>query len=493
MRLDELLEDVQVQEVDGSREIEITGLGYDSRRVKIGDVFFALPGLRHEGEEFAWQAAAAGAAAVVARRILPLATTTRVRVEDPRLALAQAAARYHGYPSRSLGVVGVTGTNGKTTVTYLTAAVLEAMGQRTAVFGTIGYRLGDETRTASFTTPEASELQGLLREAKDRGFGAVALELSSHALHQRRCFAVECDVVVFTNLSHDHLDYHGTWEEYLDAKLRLFDGRNGTTRKAVTAVINTDDPAAASVLAAARQGTARQWTFGRDPRADFRATRIACGQEGVAVSIEHEGGHTEIALPLLGEINAMNAVAAFAAGRALGAPREAAARGLAGARPVPGRLERIEGDQRFEVVVDYAHTPDALERVLAALRSHVAAGRRLVVVFGCGGDRDPWKRPRMGEVASRLADRIIVTSDNPRSEDPAAIIAAVVAGIPSGGPRVETVPDRREAIARALAGAQPGDVVLVAGKGHETTQTLATQVIPFDDRAVVRELLAGAS
>jgi UDP-N-acetylmuramoyl-L-alanyl-D-glutamate--2,6-diaminopimelate ligase len=326
---------------------------------------------------------------------------------------------------------------------------------------------------------------------RDRGLDAVVLEASSHALHQRRTHGLECDVAVFTNLSHDHLDYHGTLGDYLDAKLRLFDGRNGATSKSVTAVVNADDPAGPRVREAARRGGARVWGFGLGPGADFRAVALVPAPEGLACMVEHEGVRTELTLPLLGEVNAMNALAAFAAARALGAPRETIARGLAAAPPVPGRLEPVRAGQDFEVVVDYAHTPDALERVLATLRAHVAPGRRLVVVFGCGGERDRAKRPRMGEAATRLADRVVVTSDNPRGEDPAAILVEILTGVPAGREVPTVEPNRRAAIALALREARGGDVVLIAGKGHETTQTVGGRVLPFDDRAVARELIAG--
>jgi UDP-N-acetylmuramoyl-L-alanyl-D-glutamate--2,6-diaminopimelate ligase len=317
------------------------------------------------------------------------------------------------------------------------------------------------------------------------------LEVSSHALEQRRTWGLECDVTVFTNLSHDHLDYHRTLERYLDAKLRLFDGRNqGPGAKRPVAVVNADDPVAPRVLEAARRGSSRVVRYGRAEGAELRAARVVPHAEGTRVEVRHPGGRTELALPLIGEYNVMNALAAYGAALALGVGSEEAARGLAAAPQVPGRLERVREGQDFEVVVDYAHTPDALERVLRALRGRIEAGGRLAVVFGCGGDRDRAKRPRMGEAAARLADRVIVTSDNPRSEDPLAIIDEVASGAPAGA-RIEREPDRRAAIARALRGAGRGDVVLIAGKGHETTQTTGDRVIPFDDRAVARTLLRG--
>jgi UDP-N-acetylmuramoyl-L-alanyl-D-glutamate--2,6-diaminopimelate ligase len=485
----------------GDEGAEVRGLASDSRRVRPGDLFFALTGLRQDGRVFVRQALEAGAVAAVVDRAAPAPSPgveeALVRVDDPRRALAEAALAFHGEPAAGLRVVGVTGTNGKTTTTYLLEGVFAAAGWRAGVLGTTGARLAGApwagaAGAAGYTTPEAPALQGWLRAMADDGVAAVALELSSHALDQRRCYGLDCDVTVFTNLSHDHLDYHGTLETYLDAKLRLFDGRNRPRpAKRAVAVVNADDAAAPAVVAAAARGGQRVSLFGAAPAAAVRIASVTPGPDGLAVELVLGATPLSVQVPLLGRYNAWNAAAAVGAALALGVEPATAARGLAAATGVPGRLERVAADRPFRVVVDYAHTPDALERALAAVREHGAA--RVLLVFGCGGDRDRAKRPVMGRVARAGADAVWVTSDNPRSEDPAAIAAGVLAGAGGEGGPVRLELDRRAAIAAALAVARPGDTVLVAGKGHETTQTIGEQVLPFDDRAVARELLGARS
>lgn len=495
MRLHELLSEVDTLSVRGTTECDITGLALDSRRVKPGDAFFALPGVHADGARFTTVAVQAGAVAVFSAPGLETGTATCVEVAEPRLALAQAAGRYHAHPARTLRVVAVTGTNGKTTTTYLIEAIAQAAGWPAGVIGTTGVRIAGLERSSAFTTPEAPELQGLLAEMREAGVACVALEASSHALVQRRAWGLACDACVFTNLTQDHLDYHGTMAAYLDAKLMLFDGRNGGLEKSCVAVLNADDPHATRVAEAALTAGRRVVWFGS-------ATAVA-GREGVAL-IEIEARANGLALrllergsgavqehafelPMLGRFNAWNAAGAFAAARSLGVSAEASVLGLTHARGVPGRLERVQAGQSFVLVVDYAHTPDALERALAACREH--ARGRVLAVFGCGGDRDRGKRPLMGAAAASGADMAWVTNDNPRGEDPAAIAAAIVGGAPASGLRVQL--DRRAAIAAAIAAAGAGDVVLVAGKGHETTQTVGPDVLPFDDRIVAHELLVG--
>lgn len=491
MTLRELLEETEIVAIVGNVETTVTGIAYDSRRVKPGDVFFGLSGLEQDGQAFVRQAFTAGAAAaVVERDIHPPEERPLVRVDESRTALAQASARFYSHPSRELKVVGVTGTNGKTTTTWLVDSILRAAGMSTGLMGTTGYRFGDELRKAPFTTPEAPELQGMLREMVGRGIGAVSLELSSHALVQKRCYALECDAVVFTNLSHDHLDYHGSVDAYLDAKLRLFDGRNQPRpHKATQAVINADDAVHARVVDAARHGHMSVTTYGASPAADVRIENLRAEPGGLHVELREGAWHGELAMPILGRYNAWNAAAAFAATRALGVEHDVIVRGLETPTVVPGRLERVEAGQAFGVVVDYAHTPDALEGALAAVREHAAG--RVLLVFGCGGDRDRAKRPLMGRMAAGLADRAWVTNDNPRREDPGAIAREIVAGAPAGTLEVEL--DRRRAIAAAIDEARAGDVVLIAGKGHETTQTFADRVEPFDDREEATKHLRGRS
>jgi len=503
--LAEILAGVDSLAVRGPTAVEVRRLVLDSRAVRPGDAFFALPGVRTDGARFARQAAAAGAVAVFAAPGLEAApepgAATRVEVSEPRLALAQAAVRFHGDPSRSLRVVAVTGTNGKTTTTWLVEAIAAAAGWRTGLIGTTGVRLAGEPRPSAFTTPEAPELQALFAEMRGAGVGCVAFEASSHALAQRRAWGTACDVCVFTNLTQDHLDYHGTMDEYLDAKLRLFDGRNGGRGKPCVAVVNADDPRADAVAGAAQHGGMRALWFGSAVavagRDGVSLEEVSARADGISLRIRvrgaalgaagPDGDALAIALPLLGRVNAWNAAAALAAAGVLGVPAARAAAALEAFPGVPGRLERVGPAPGFAVVVDYAHTPDALERALAACREHSAG--RVLLVFGCGGERDRGKRPLMGGAAARGADRAWVTNDNPRGEDPATIAAEIVAGDPGGRLLVQL--DRRAAIAAALREARPGDVVLIAGKGHETTQTVGREVLPFDDRLVASVLLAG--
>jgi UDP-N-acetylmuramoyl-L-alanyl-D-glutamate--2,6-diaminopimelate ligase len=471
----------------GDEGVEVRGLASDSRRVRPGDLFFALAGLRQDGQAFVRQALDSGAVAAVVDHEAPAVDGLLVRVAEPRRALAEAATAFHGQPARALRTVGITGTNGKTTTTYLLEAVFRAAGWRPGVLGTTGARLDGATRPLGYTTPEATELQALLREMADAGVQAVALELSSHALVQRRGYGLDLDVAVFTNLSHDHLDYHGTLEAYLDAKLMLFDGRNAPSPvKSATAVVNADDPVAEKVVAAARRGGMKVLRFGATAGADVRIERVETTPDGLVVELM-TGTVVEVRLPLLGRYNAWNAAGAFAAALALGVAPACAAAGLAAVEGVPGRLERVATARPFEVVVDYAHTPDALQRSLAAMREH--ARGRVLVVFGCGGERDRAKRPVMGQAARLGADEVWVTSDNPRGEDPAMIADEILAGAGGVGGPVHLELDRHAAIARALAAARPGDAVLIAGKGHETTQTIGARVLPFDDREVARGLL----
>ena len=487
MILRDLLEAMGAPGFAGDAGREVLRLASDSRRVRPGDLFFALAGPRREGRAHVREALAAGAVAAVVDREAEPAEGPLIRVAEPRRALAEAADRFHGSPSRRLRLVGLTGTNGKTTTSWMLESVFRAAGLEPGLIGTTGIRFGGVTRPNPYTTPEPADLQALLREMADAGVRAVALEVSSHALVQRRAYGLAFDVVAFSNLTRDHLDYHGTMESYLDAKLMLFDGRNGLPPgKAATAVVNADDPAAGAVLEAARRGGLRPLRYGAAAAAEVRIVRAEAVPGGLAVALE-AGTTLELRLPLFGRYNAWNAAAAFAAARALDIAPAAALAGLAAVRGVPGRLEPVEAGQPFGVVVDYAHTPDALERALGALREHAAG--RLLAVFGCGGDRDRGKRPEMGRVARAGADEVWVTSDNPRSEAPAGIAAEILAGAGGAGGPVHLELDRRAAIAAALTAARPGDTVLIAGKGHETAQVVGDRVLPFDDREVARELL----
>jgi len=409
-----------------------------------------------------------------------------VLTQDSRRALAHVATRFYDFPSRELLLIGITGTNGKTTVSYLCEAVLQAAGHTTGVIGTIDYRCGGIRKEATRTTPEASDLQALLRWMRDQGADGVVIEVSSHSLALSRVEGCAFDVAIFTNLTQDHLDFHGTMDQYFEAKARLFPmvkARKGT------AVINLDDPAGKRLRDLTKTAVL---TYGLSREADLSAEAATYGLEGIHARISTPWGGGEIRSPLLGRHNLYNLLAATGAGLALNLPLERILEGLASLQRVPGRLERVECGQPFTVVVDYAHTPDALERVLRTVRD-LAAGR-LIVLFGCGGDRDRGKRPLMGVAAARLADQLFLTSDNPRSEAPEAILEEIATGVrrvPGAMTRVTVLVDRREAIEAALQKAQPGDFVLLAGKGHETIQIIGERKVPFDDREVARAVLKG--
>jgi UDP-N-acetylmuramoyl-L-alanyl-D-glutamate--2,6-diaminopimelate ligase len=488
----QLLEAVPESERLGRMPETVRGLTDDSRRVTPGGCFVAVRGLRADGRRFIPQALERGARAIVAEPPDPLPghEVGRVLVPDTRAALPRLADAYFGHPSRALTVVGVTGTNGKTTTAYLCEALLRARGLETGMIGTIQYVVGGQRREASQTTPDAIELQGLLAEMVAAGVGGVAMEVSSHALEQRRADGVAFDVAIFTNLTQDHLDFHGSMERYEAAKRRLFFDLLPAGRKpSPTAVLNADDPVGAAWTASL---PGRVLTFGLRPGHAVRPARHASSLDGIDLEADTPEGPVRLASRLIGEHNVMNLLGAIAAGVALGLAPAAIAEALAGVTAVPGRFERVDAGQDFLVVVDYAHTPDALRRVLETARPLTPG--RLGVVFGAGGDRDRGKRPLMGAVAASLADRVWLTSDNPRSEDPAAIIAEIAAGVaPPPRDGYTEHPDRRVAIGEALRWARRGDTVVIAGKGHETYQIVAGRVLPFDDRLVARELLGARS
>jgi UDP-N-acetylmuramoyl-L-alanyl-D-glutamate--2,6-diaminopimelate ligase len=485
-----LLEALPGKTVLGSPARSATGVAYDSRRVQPGDVFVAVPGLKQDGRRYVGEALERGAAAIVleGEDILAGSPAPRIVVPSAREALARLAGAYFGHPSRALTMVGITGTNGKTTTSLLVDALFRRLGVKTGVIGTIEYRIGDEARPAGQTTPEAVELQSLLAEMRESGVGAVSMEVSSHALALHRVDGVEFDVAVFTNLTQDHLDFHGTLESYRQAKARLFSLVAAGTKPRRTAVINADDPAGRSMVEGVGLPAI---AFGIGAGNDVRPRVFTSASDGIRMDVLTPAGDLEIRSPLVGEHNVMNLLGAVSVGLAFGIERTVVAEALGSVSAVPGRFERVEAGQPFLVVVDYAHTPDALERVLATGRRLVAPGARLAVVFGCGGDRDRGKRPLMGAIAGRLADRVWVTSDNPRSEVPEAIVAEIVAGLPADARgRHLAMPDRKAAIHGALQSAEPGDVVVIAGKGHETYQIIGSDVLPFDDRAVARAVLA---
>ncbi|MBI4635812.1 MAG: UDP-N-acetylmuramoyl-L-alanyl-D-glutamate--2,6-diaminopimelate ligase [Candidatus Rokubacteria bacterium] len=482
-----LLAALPVKTVIGPLPPRVGGLTDDSRRVERGDCFVAVPGLRQDARRFVPDALARGASLVVTEGAPLDVPVAQVVVPSARQALALLADAYWDHPSRALTVVGITGTNGKTTTSYLVEALLRARGLATGVVGTIQYVVGDERRPAGQTTPEALELQAMLGEMRNRGVRGVAMEVSSHALALSRVDGLEFDIAVFTNLTQDHLDFHGTLDEYRRAKRRLFDLLARSPKPRRTAVINGDDPSGAEMV---RGLEVPVLTFGLRGEADVRCLDYRSGLDGIQMEVETRDGRRSLGSPLIGEHNVMNLLAAAGVGQALGLGGDAIARALAGVGAVPGRFEQIRAGQPFLVVVDYAHTPDALERVLATARKLTRG--RLGVVFGCGGDRDRGKRPIMGEIAARLCDRVWVTSDNPRSERPEAIVDEIVEGVRrarAAEGRYVRQPDRRAAIGAALDWAESGDTVVIAGKGHETYQIIGPQVLPFDDRDVARQIL----
>jgi UDP-N-acetylmuramoyl-L-alanyl-D-glutamate--2,6-diaminopimelate ligase len=460
---------VEVVGADASG-IEITDVTMDSRSVTPGALFCCVAGAHADGHELAGAAAAAGAVAVLAERPVDVPSGVAVvRVAEVRAAIGPLAAAHWGHPSRDLTVIGVTGTNGKTTTTQLLRPIFEAAGHAVDVIGTLSGRPGQPP-----TTPDAPALQARLAELRAAGVDVVAMEVSSHGLAMRRVDGTRFAAVAFTNLSQDHLDLHGSMEAYFAAKARLF-----TPTFSELAVVGVDDPHGRVLRDAA---TIRTVPYSIDDADDLRLAPTGS---------DWRWHGRDLHLPIPGRFNVANALCAATLATELGVPLDAVAAGLRRAPVVPGRFEPVVAGQPFGVVVDYAHTPDGLAHVLAAARELVAPGGRVVVVFGAGGDRDRGKRPRMGEVTARLADQVVVTSDNPRSEDPDAIIAEIVAG---AGDREALVvePDRRAAIATALGSARPGDLVVIAGKGHETTQTIGERVRDFDDRVVARELLLAA-
>ena len=463
--------------------IPVTHVTHDSRQVQAGSAFVAIRGLAQDGNQFVDAAVRKGAAVIVSENA-PAPGVPWVRVPDARIALALFSAAVLGDPARSLRLVGVTGTNGKTTTAYLIDAALRARGERVGLLGTVQYRVGDRVAEAVRTTPEASDLQALFREMVDAGCSHAVLEVSSHSLELKRVYGCEFQVAVFTNLTRDHLDFHGDMERYFAAKRVLFDS---LLRPEGTAVVNADDDRGAQIAAASR---GRVWTYAIDRAADLRARDIALSLEGTRFRVDTPAGSFEVETPLLGRFNVQNLLAALGALLALGVPPEAAIAGLRTLRGVPGRLERVDAGQDFTVVVDYAHTDDALKNLLETVRE--LGPRRIITVFGCGGDRDRTKRPLMGAVASRLSDVVVVTSDNPRSEPPEAILEEIQRGM-NGRRQSErhVIVDRREAIARAVEMAEPGDAVVIAGKGHETYQVLRDRTVPFDDRQVARHVLGG--
>ncbi len=488
MKLRELLRGIEPVEILGNTEISVTGLHYDSRRIQPGHVFAAVRGEKTDGNQFVSQALEGGAIAVVTEAPPPgtpsFTGRAWVQVTDARKALATAAANFYGHPAHALELVGVTGTNGKTTTCFLLDAIFAAAGRKSGLFGTIEYRLAGRSLPAPNTTPESLDLQAYLAELQAMGATHAALEVSSHALAMDRVYGCPFQAAVFTNLSRDHLDFHGTLEAYFAEKRKLFTGWGAQPPE--WAILNVDDPRSEELRGC---GSANVLTYGLAAVAQVRPQGGTSGPNSGRFLMDSPWGKLESRSPLLGRPNAYNLLAAAAAALALGFGVEQVERGLADLQAVPGRFEQVQSGQPFLVLVDYAHTDDALRNLLTTARQLTNRSGRVITLFGCGGDRDRTKRPLMGQVAGSLSDLVVLTSDNPRSEEPRAIIADALVGLEQTGARHHTEPDRAQAIKLALREARPGDIVLLAGKGHETYQIIGERALPFDDRAVARQVL----
>ncbi|UCF38385.1 MAG: UDP-N-acetylmuramoyl-L-alanyl-D-glutamate--2,6-diaminopimelate ligase [Acidobacteriota bacterium] len=485
MRLQKLLSELptgQLVDLKANSDLEISSLAYDSRQVESGSLFFAIEGHAFDGHAFIDQALANGAVAVVSERPSPVEFERQwVQVRSIRQVMALGADRFMGSPSQQITMIGVTGTNGKTTTAYLCHSILSQM-KPALMLGSIRTYIGERVVDSKLTTPESVEIQSLLTEGVRAGCRTGVMEVSSHALALDRTFGSLFPVAVFTNLTQDHLDFHGDFNDYFSAKKRLFDKRYNPGLK--WAVLNADDPYGRQ-LAVEANGDAI--TYGIDSPADVRPESLRLSKEGVEATINLLGNSLEISCSLIGRHNLYNLLAATAACSLLGCSNEIIQQGLRSIQSVPGRFEKVECDAPATVVIDFAHTPDALSNVLDLARE--VAAERVICLFGCGGDRDRKKRPLMGEVATRKADLSIVTSDNPRTEDPDAIIYDILEGIPQDARPFEVITDRREAIRRALQLSRPGDLVLLAGKGHETYQDIGGRKVDFDERHIVREAL----
>jgi UDP-N-acetylmuramoyl-L-alanyl-D-glutamate--2,6-diaminopimelate ligase len=506
MRVREFLTIDPVERAEGDLDQEVGGLCYDSRKVKPGDIFFAAPGEKADGHQFIAEAVRRRAAAVVFSHEgnWPRAAAS-VRVRNVRRSMGLWAAHFHGRPSEKLRLIGVTGTNGKTTLTYLVESVLREAALEPGVIGTINYRYAGREMPSHHTTPESLDLQEMLAEMVRGGVQSVAVEVSSHALAQERVRGLDFDVGVFTNLSRDHLDYHKDMDEYFLAKASLFtDYLAASPKPRKAAVIYGEDPRGRQLIEKIRGSELELWSYGESRKWDVHPVSVERDIGGLRGTIQAKERTIEFDSPLLGAANLQNILGAVGVGRALGIEAGAVARGINQVKSVPGRLEKVANDRAITIVVDYAHSPDALEKVLAAVRP--LTQRKVICVFGCGGDRDRGKRPLMGDIAARLSDIVVLTSDNPRSEEPLAILDEVETGVQRTGlkrfdaaelrSRMETgeavrgymvEADRRKAIGAAIRVAAAGDLVLIAGKGHEDYQILGANKIHFDDREVARE------
>ena len=495
MNWKDLIEEVAAVGAGGDSEQPVTGVEYDSRRVHPGAVFVAMKGGSTDGNRYVDKAIAAGALGIITdssptfdHLLVYQAGTPVLEVEHGRRALAQASAAFFGHPERKLAATGITGTNGKTTTAFLLEELLNAAARKTVLVGTIEYHVAGEVRPSVHTTPEARDLFELMAEGVAKGATELVTEVSSHALDQGRATGVNFDVAVFTNLTRDHLDYHQTMEKYFAAKRLLFDGTVYPAPR--VAVINAHDPHAEELAAAARKAGAEVRTYGIG-QGDWRASSYSLTPGGAVLELETPAGSAKVASRLAGEVNILNLLAALTAAHARGVPFADLVASIPQLKPVPGRFQPVDAGQPFTVIVDYAHTDDALRNLTALARQMTEkTGKRVITLFGCGGDRDRTKRPRMGQAAGEGSDFVVATSDNPRSEDPLAILAEIEPGLKSSKVKYTVEPDRTAAIHLALKAAQAGDVVLIAGKGHEKEQILASCTIPFDDAQIALSALA---
>ena len=479
MKLANLLGNCGFLEARGSLDADITDIIIDSRKVTPGALYVCIPGTKVDGHAYASQAAEKGAAALVVERFLDDAAVPQVKVKDSREALAKLAAEFHGNPAQRVSLTGVTGTNGKTTTTYMLKSIFEAAGEKVGLMGTIATLVGDVSLPQMLTTPDPMELHGALKHMADEGCKRVVMEVSAHALALRKLAGVQFDTVVFTNLTQDHLDDFKTMERYRDAKKLLF-----TDEFARAAVLNGDDPNG-NFMAVGFHGPVV--FYGQSESASLRATDADVRPDGISFTIQHEGREMPVSMRLSGHFNIYNALGAAGAALLLGIPLDTIKRGLENIKVMNGRMERVENKQGFTVIVDYAHSPDSIENLLRAAR--VFTHNRVIIVFGCGGDRDRSKRPIMGRLAASLADYAVITSDNPRTEEPESIVDMIVSGAIEGDGLYIKIVDRQEAIGHAIQSARKGDVVLIAGKGHETYQDVMGVKRHFDDREVARAFL----
>lgn len=483
MRIRDLLQGVPTVHFSGKEGEEVSGISYSSRSVNSGHLFAALRGEKNDGFHFIPEAISKGARAILSERTKPSEFDLNwIQVQDARKSLALCSANFFHHPSKKLKVIGITGTKGKTTVTFMIESILQTADYFPGVLGTISYRGPGLSMTAKMTTPEAPDIQRLMQSLVERDATHCVMEVSSHALELERVTGIDFDIAVFTNLSGEHLDYHQTMERYFEAKKKLFSRRS---EKKTKAVINADDPWGKKLIEDIHLGTV---TYGLEPRALVRAEGFSLSEKGIEMQVKHPGGKIRIFSPLLGRPNLYNILAAVSAALILKVPEAKITEGIASLKGVPGRFEKIKNSFGMHIFVDYAHNDDALRKLLETAKE--LSRKKTILVFGAGGDRDKSKRARMGEAAGRLADYSIITSDNPRTEDPLAIIAEIERGMKkSGSKQYEVIPDRKEAISRALDIGQQGDYILVAGKGHEDYQIIKDQIIHFSDTEVILELL----